>query len=122
MSATSPPGKSLRVLSASADPALAYSRELLLRSQGCEVKTSLSQSEAKALLKSEHFDLLVLGNSLTPKTCRELAKDFRSHNPSGKIIEILSARWHDPMNDPDTTTIGPEELVAAVREWASGAN
>jgi DNA-binding response OmpR family regulator len=122
MSASSVPGKILRVLSASADAALAYSRELLLRSLGCEVKTSLSQSEAKALLESEHFDLLVLGNSLTPRTCRELAKDFRFHNPSGKIIEILSARWHDPMNQPDTTTVGPEELVAAVRKLASVSN
>lgn len=107
------------MLSASADPVLAYSRELLLRSQGCEVQTSLSISDTKALLASEHFDLLVLGNSLTATACQELAKHFRVQNPQGKIIEILSASWHSPMNQPDTTTVGPSELIAAVQKLIS---
>ena len=109
--------RAIRVLSASADPALRYSRELLLRSQGCEVKTSLSKFHAKQLIQSEAFDLLVFGNSLTPKTCQELAKDFRLRNSQGKIIEILSARWNSPMNQPDATAVGPEELIAAIHDF-----
>src|SRR5215469_826971 len=78
----------IRVLSASADPGLSYKRELLLRGHGCEVKSSLSKSHAQDLIQSHSFDVLVCGNSLTPETCRELAKQFRARNPRGEIIFI----------------------------------
>jgi hypothetical protein len=61
---------------------------------------------------------LVIGNSLTPNACRELAKSFRVRNPQGKIIEILVANWDAPMNEPDTIAIGPEGLIAAIRQIA----
>jgi len=108
----------IRVLSASADSALRHSRELLLRDHGFEVKTSLSKSQAHELIQSHSFDVLVFGNSLTPDVCQELAKDFRSRNPQGKIIEILAANWKAPMNQPDATALSPEELIAAIRGFA----
>lgn len=111
----------MRVLSASADPALRHSRDLLLRSQGYEVATSLSTAHAKDLIQSRPFDLLVFGNSLTRNACLELAKDFRDQNPQGKIVEILFARWESPMNDPDATAVGPEELLAAIHALFSGS-
>jgi DNA-binding NtrC family response regulator len=110
-----------RVLSASPDPALRHSRELLLQDHGCEVKTSLSKSHAQELIQSHSFDVLVFGNSLTPEVCQELAKDFRARNPQGKIIEILAANWKKPMNQPDATALSPEELIAAIRGFAVGA-
>jgi hypothetical protein len=121
MSATSS-GKSIRVLSASADPALRYSRELLLRSQGCEVSTSLSKGHAKALIQAQQFDLLIFGNSLTADACQELARVFRVFNPEGKIIEILSAQWDLPMNQPDATAVGPEELIERVLKFSCDRN
>src|SRR5262249_44337544 len=108
----------VRVLSASADPALRHSRELLLCDHGCEVKTSLSKSHAQELIQSHSFDVLVFGNSLTADVCKELAKQFRARNPRGKIIEILSARWNAPMNQPDATAVDPEEVIAAIRDFA----
>jgi hypothetical protein len=108
----------ITVLSASADPALRKSRELLLINAGCEVVTSLSKSHAHDLIQSRSFDILIFGNSLTPKACQELAKTFRMRQPRGKIIEILAARWDSPMNQPDIITVGPQELVAAIREFA----
>ena len=108
----------IRVLSASSDPGLAYSRELLLLDHGCEVKTSLTKSHAKELIQSHTFDVLVFGNSLTPDVCQELAKDFRARNRRGKIIEIHVADWNAPMNQPDAIVIGPEELIAAIRDFA----
>jgi len=118
MSATPQISKRVRVLSASADPVLRHTRELLLISEGCEVNTSLSKSHAHELIQSHSFDVLVIGNSLTPDTCRELAKTFRVRNPQGKIIEILVANWDAPMNEPDAIAIGPEELIAAIRQIA----
>ena len=112
----------MAVLSVSADPGLSHTRELLLRKQGCEVKTSLSKSHAQELMQSHSFDVLVFGNSLTTDVCQELAKDFRVRNPQGKIIEILVASWHVPMNGPDATAIGPEELIAAIRDFARYAS
>jgi hypothetical protein len=112
----------IRVLSASADPGLAHSRELLLLNHVCEVKTSLTKSHAKELMQSHAFDVLVFGNSLTPDVCQELAKDFRARNRRGKIIEIHVADWDAPMNQPDATAIGPEELIAAIRDFAKNAS
>jgi CheY-like chemotaxis protein len=104
-----------RVLSASADPALRQTRELVLIGEGCEVKTSLSKAHAHELIKSHLFDILVFGNSLSPGTCQELAKSFRLRNPQGKIIEILASKWDSPMNQPDAVAAGPEELVSLIR-------
>jgi hypothetical protein len=117
-SSVSPSNRRIRVLSASADPALRQSRELLLRSEGCEVATSLSKSHAHALIQTSEFDLLIFGNSLTPDACKELAKVFRMRHPRGKIIEILTAHWHPAKNQPDTTVVGPQELVSAIRHFA----
>ena len=112
----------IRVLSASNDPGLAHSRELLLLDQGCEVKTSLSKSHAQELIQSHPFDVLVFGNSLTPDVCQELAKDFRARNRQGKIVEVHLAHWDPPMSQPDAITIGPEELIAAIRDFAKHAS
>jgi len=114
----SPSMRRLRVLSASADPALRQSRELLLREAGCEVETSLSKLHAHELLQSQHFDVLVFGNSLTANACNELARVFRGRNPSGRIIEIVSAPWDSPMNQPDSTAASPEEFLDAIRAFA----
>jgi hypothetical protein len=119
MSNTSTP---ITVLSVSADPGLAHTRELLLLNYGCEVKTSLSKSEAQQLIQSHSFDVLVFGNSLTPDVCQELAKNFRARNPRGKILEILVAQWDAPMNQPDAIAVGPEELIAAIRDFAKHAS
>jgi CheY-like chemotaxis protein len=106
------------VLSASADPVLRYSRELLLSSEGCEVKTSLSKAHAHELIKSQSFDVLVFGNSLSARSCRELEESFRLRNPQGKIVEILLANWDVPMNNPDAVADSPEELLSFIRELA----
>lgn len=111
--------KRIRVLSASADAVLRQTRELLLVGEGCEVKTSLSKAHAHELIQSQSFDVLIIGNSLTPNACRELAKTFRLRNPRGKIIEILVATWDSPMNEPDVIVVSPEELIAAIRHIAS---
>ena len=104
------------MLSASADPGLRYSRELLLTSEGCEVKTSLSKAHAQELIQSHWFDVLVFGNSLSAESCRELEKSFRLRNPQGKIVEILLANWDVPMNNPDAVAGSPEELLFFIRE------
>jgi CheY-like chemotaxis protein len=107
-----------RVLSASADPALRQTRELVLIGEGCEVTTSLSKAHAHELTKSHVFDVLVFGNSLSRDTCQELARSFRLRNPQGKIIEILASKWDPPMNQPDAVAAGPEELVSLIRCFA----
>ena len=118
MSATPQVSKRIRVLSASADPALRHTRELVLVSEGCEVKTSLTKTHAHELIQSHSFDALIIGNSLTPNACRELAKSFRLRNPQGKVIEIVLANWGAPMNQPDAVAGSPEQLVGLIRSIA----
>ena len=108
----------ITVLSASADPALRHSRELLLRAHGCEVKTSLSKSHAQELDSISFLRCTGIRQQLDTRRMSRTAKDFRSRNPQGKIIEILAANWKAPMNQPDATALSPEELIAAIRGFA----
>ncbi len=107
----------VRVLSASADPGLSTSRELLLRQHGYMVRTALSKAHALELLQAHNFDLLILGNSLSPDTCMELGRRFRAHNPRGRVIEILPVAGAPPMNQPDETVAslaGPDALLRTI--------
>lgn len=85
---------------------------------GRRIGAGFSRFSGCAPSKLHSSDVLVIGNSLTPNACRELAKSFRVRNPQGKIIEILVANWDAPMNEPDTIAIGPEGLIAAIRQIA----
>jgi DNA-binding response OmpR family regulator len=112
----------VRILLATTDPGLRESRIAVLRSFGFDTTASDSTKHAVDLVKSKHFDILILGNSLSPDECVKISAAFRTHRPSGRIVEILPASGHDCKDHPDATVVGldgPLALRAAIHKQLS---
>jgi CheY-like chemotaxis protein len=108
-----------RILSASVDPSLNYTRALLLRQHGFEVTTSESLQRARDQIRAYNFDVLLFGSTLPRDICWQLAEFFRRRNANGKIIEILPSPRAAPKNQPDATVLSSDEptsLVEVIRE------
>jgi DNA-binding NtrC family response regulator len=108
-----------RILSASVDANLNYTRALLLRHHGFEVTTSESVQDAQDQIQAYNFDVLVFGSTLPRDICWQLAGLFRSRNAQGKIIEILPSPWATAKNNPDATVVSSDEptsLVETIRQ------
>jgi hypothetical protein len=97
----------------SADPAVSYTQGLLLLNQGCEVETAFCKSYAQELIQSHSFDVLVFGSSVTPEASREWRRVFASEIRKVRLSKWLLRIGTFPMNEPDATGVGPEELIAA---------
>jgi CheY-like chemotaxis protein len=114
------PKKPIRVLSASTDPGLNHTRELLLRHYGFDVTTSESKDRAREQIERSRFDVLIFGSTLPRDTCWELAEAFRKSNLAGRVIEIIPSPWAAPKNQPDATVVSsdePSKLAATIREF-----
>lgn len=96
----------IRVLLATADPVLRETRVALLTQFGFEAAASTSIQNAIDLIQATPFDLLVLGNTLSPEACSQISKAFRQHRPKGRVVEILPASGADCNDSPDATVIG----------------
>lgn len=112
----------IRVLSASIDPHLNQARALLLRHHGFDVVSTESKEYAREQIQKSRFDVLIFGNTLPQDTCWELAEVFRTHNPAGKIIEVIPSPWSAPKNRPDATVVSTDAantLITVIREHAA---
>jgi hypothetical protein len=109
-----------RILSASVDANLNYTRALLLRHHGFEVTTSESLQDARDQIEAYNFDVLVFGSTLPRDICWQLAGLFRSRNAQGRIIEILPSPWATPKNNPDATVVSSDEPTSLVKTIRQG--
>lgn len=104
----------IRVLSASVDPLLNNSRALFLRRYGFAVTTSSSKEQARKVLNSAVYDILIFGSTLPADACCELAEVFRTRNSRGKIIEVLTSHTSVPKNRPDAVVASADDPVKIV--------
>jgi hypothetical protein len=109
-----------RILSASVDANLNYTRAMLLRHHGFEVSTSESLQDARDQIEAHNFDVLVFGSTLPRDICWQLAGLFRSRNSQGRIIEILPSPWATPKNNPDATVVSSDEPTSLVKTIRQG--
>lgn len=108
-----------RVLLATADPTLRATRTALLRRFGLNAVASVSAEDAINLIRSTAFDLLVLGNTLSPEECSAISRAFKQFRPHGRIIEIVPASGDDCKDSPHATVVGldgPQALHRVVQE------
>ncbi len=108
-----------QVLLATADPVLRESRTAILNHFGLRTIASESTAHAIELIETIDFDVLVLGNTLSPNACRDISGAFRRFRPQGRIIEILPASGIDCRDHPDVTVrglAGPDALRSTVAE------
>jgi CheY-like chemotaxis protein len=102
----------IRVLLATADPMLRETRKALIQSFGFDVTASKTEDDALSHMRTERFDLLVLGHTLPARECRNLANAFRVYHPNGRIIEIIRTHGMSPVNNPDAIVVGMDGQIA----------
>lgn len=103
-----------RILSVSSDVSLLNTREMLLRTQGYEVTSSITFEEAlNHCTNGILFDLLILGHSMPRHQKEALANAFRAHNHT--TIIALHRSGDAPMACADyEIEPDPSEVLALV--------
>lgn len=106
-----------RILSLSADPELGKLRAMVLRQAGYDVIWPTSKTEADALLREKHFDVLLIGHTISGPSAREFAQVYRANNLNSKIIVVTAGAFLMLKADRTIKPIdGPEALLAAIDE------
>ena len=104
-----------RVLCISWDPALALTRELLLRHAGYEVVSALGPA-AREHVTRERADLLVLGHSVPREQKRSLIQSFRQHCNAPVLSLVASNQTPVPEATVAIPADDPDNFVRTVRE------
>ncbi|MFL6439819.1 MAG: hypothetical protein ACJ71Q_19760 [Terriglobales bacterium] len=111
-----------RVLSLSAKPELGKLRAMVLRHAGYDVVWPPTKTEAEHVIGDQHFDVLLIGHSISGDTARDLAEAFRGRNPAGKVIAITASAYIMVRTDKTVRAIdGPEVLLEAIQELLESA-
>jgi DNA-binding response OmpR family regulator len=106
-----------RVLSLSANPELGKLRVMVLRQAGYHVVWPSTKTEAEQVIGDQHFDVLLIGHTISGDTARDLAEAFRGRNPAGKVIAITASAYIMVRTDKTLRAIdGPEALLEAIQE------
>ncbi len=104
-----------RILSVSCDSSLVTSRELVLRSFGLDVTSTLCVPDALELCKSNEFSLLIVGHTVPDKAKTELISLFRERC-QGTVL-VLHTPFQAPWEGANYTFDvhgGPSQLAALV--------
>lgn len=75
-----------RILSTSWDEQVLATRNLLIESAGYEVVTTRDEQVFLELLRNEHFDAAVIGDSITAEVRAELVRNAGARNPRVPLI------------------------------------
>jgi CheY-like chemotaxis protein len=112
-------GPRRRILLATKDPLLRQTRKDVLLSFGYYVSAPVGEVEVLTLIQSEHFDVLILGDTLNPDNKRRFATKYRNQQPHGRVIEIVAAFGYSAFGNPDAAVVGldgPLALQHAIEE------
>lgn len=113
---TSPPR---RILLATKDAILRSTRQAIIAGLGYDVVAPATEDEVWNLIKTQPFDLLILGNTLEPETSLHLAAEYRKDQPHGRILEIVKFAGESAAGNPDGTVgnlDGPLALRRAIED------
>jgi hypothetical protein len=105
-----------RVVCISWDPALALTRELMLRKDGYDVVSAFGRVAGQQAAADGEADLLVLGYSVPREQKREFMRSFRRHS-SAPILSLLGINGV-PLEEATVGIPGddPANFMRTVRE------
>jgi CheY-like chemotaxis protein len=112
-------GPQRRILLATKDPLLRQTRKEVLISFGYHVSAPIGEIDVLTSIQSEHFDVLVLGDTLDPDNKRRFATKYRNRQPHGRVVEIVVAFGYTAFGNPDAAVVGldgPLALQHAIEE------
>ena len=110
------------ILSIGTDLALMQTRKLLLEREGHTVIGVKDEKALAAACELHHFDVAVLGQTLSPRMKQHIVLLVRGHCPEVKILELYSVTNGRALGDADSwievLVAGPYQLVAGIAELA----
>jgi CheY-like chemotaxis protein len=110
------------VLCTGVDKALLESRRLILESAGHNVVPVTDEATMIAACKQQSFDVVVIGQTVSPNVKRRVSTLIRQHCPDAKILELYPLYAGKVLEDADSwlevPADVPKELADRVDELA----
>jgi DNA-binding NtrC family response regulator len=107
-----------RILSISSDITVSDSRNRVLEFSGFEVVGNFQGLEALDRFKSEHFDVVIIGDSLPSEVRLQLVRDLKEMKPEVPVVVIhRSGDSGEDVNEADAdfeSLDGPRRLIEVV--------
>ena len=108
------------------DQSLLDTRTLILTSAGHEVHQAKTQNEVLSACREHHFDIAVIGQSLSNRMKRLVASLVKEQCPRVKILELYQPHFGKTIADADSwlevPADVPSELAERVGQLAREAN
>ena len=102
-----------RVLCTGADSVLLVTRKLILEHAGHTVPTALGEAAAAAACRDSDFQVVVIGQSISPKDKKVLASLARRYCPSARILELYGPHQSRALEDADAWLEVPASPAAS---------
>ena len=116
------------VLCTGVDQSLLTTRRLILERAGHQVTTAHNEQELIAACTTGHFDVAVVGQTVTPRVKRRVLTLLREQCPGIKVLELFTPSTGRELADADDWLLVPAEVpadlaqrVAALASQPSGA-
>src|SRR6185312_13831038 len=99
-----------RVLCTGWDKGLLETRALILRSAGHEVHQARTHAEVLSACEQAHFDVAVIGQTVTNRMKRVICSFVKEHCPDVKILELYQPHLGKAVEDADAWLEVPAEI------------
>lgn len=113
------------VLCTGVDPEATQARRQFLERAGHKTITATNERELAAACKLVRFDVVILGQTLSPKMKQHVVDLIRQHCPDIKILELYPVSAAHAIEDADswmeTSTDPKQELADRVSELTKAA-
>jgi DNA-binding NtrC family response regulator len=116
-------GRGIRILSVADDDGIRFSRELVLRQEGYEVESVVSNARFDSPWVRT-FPIAVLCHSVNSSRAAEVAEALRQRNPSIAVVRVHAIRSsQDFYYDVDCEALpGPDQLLQALENLVTRIN
>jgi CheY-like chemotaxis protein len=98
------------VLCTGIDKTLLETRALILEKAGHTVVTASDEKTMLAACDNHSFDVVVIGQTVSPKMKGRVAGLIREHCPSAKILELYQPHTGKMLDDADSWLIVPADV------------
>jgi CheY-like chemotaxis protein len=113
------------ILCTGVDPEAMQVRRQFLERAGHQTVTAMNEKELSAACNAQRFDVVILGQTLSPKMKQHVVDLIRQYCPDTKILELYPISAVRTIEDADswieTTTDPTQELADRVAELSKAA-
>ena len=111
------------VLCTGVDPPVVHTRQLILERAGHRVVSALDEPSLMAACENNKFEVAVVGQTVSAKIKRRIARLVRENCPDAKLLELYNLSTGKVLEDADAwlevLADVPQELAAQVETLAA---